>query len=113
MILITAPKINAVPTAIGAGTPSSRINTGAVTAPDPTPVSPTASAITKPSVTSSMLFAGLDMNPAFELLSTPAARTQIVRILGLGRARRAADARIALIVQRQERQSLALHIGPD
>src|SRR4051812_34801834 len=112
MILIRAPYISAVPTAIGAGTCINRISTGAVTEPAPTPVRPTASAIRNPSVISSMGSVRLDVDSALELPPAPTPRTRILRIRRARGARLTSNTRVALLVQRQERQSLSLHIGP-
>ncbi len=49
MILTTAPKISAVPTACDVGMPSSRIRRGVVIVPAPTPVNPMKVAMTNPS----------------------------------------------------------------
>ena len=57
-------------------------------------------------------FCRLDVNPAFELLALPAARARIVRIERQRRARLAADARVAELVERQQRDVVGLRVLP-
>src|SRR5580658_2005819 len=88
-----------------------RIKTGAVMTPAPTPVTPIATAMMKPRTISTWLFA-LDVNAALQLLAAPAARARVIGIDGRRGARRAADAGVALIVERQRRDAAALQVGP-
>ena len=51
--LVTAAQARSVPTATGAGTPKTVINSGVMIEPPPTPVSPTMAPTSRPTVASS------------------------------------------------------------
>ena len=76
-ILTAAPKISAVPTACLVGMPISRISSGVVIEPAPTPVIAIKTAMMKPRAISMIYFVDLfllDVNAALELaLALPAA----------------------------------------
>src|SRR5688572_7782219 len=55
----------------------------------------------------------LNVDPAFELLALPAAGARVVRVGGRRGARLAADARVAEVVERQQRDVVVLGILPD
>src|SRR5579875_3326116 len=96
-----APNVSAVPTPTAGETPNSRISSGVVRLPAPTPVSEMARAIANPSKTST-LAGPRDMDSALELASCPAAGARIGEIGWLSRARLTTDAGIAKLIERQQ-----------
>src|SRR5262245_54298836 len=55
----------------------------------------------------------LDMYPALQLFARPAARPRVVRVQRKRRAGFAADARVAQLVERQQRDVVILRVLPD
>src|SRR3954470_3499030 len=104
--------MSAVPTACGAGMWRNRISTGVVMTPAPTPVSPIAAAITNPSKNSMDSSLRLNVDAAFQLVTTPPARPRIVRVrrrLGAGLA---PDARVPQVVQGQGGDLVLFQVSP-
>src|ERR1700728_986834 len=117
-IFTMAPKARAVPTAVAGGTRKSKISKGVVMVPAPTPVREIASAMTKP-ITNSILVghgdvSGLsDVDAAFEFAAGPTPGARVARIGWQRGAGVAADARIADIVERQQRNAMLARKCPD
>src|SRR5580700_11023034 len=87
---------------------------GAVTVPAPTPVIAIKAAIRKPKASSIAISSvSLDVNSAFELLAGPATGAGIGGIGGKRGARRASDAGIALLVQREQGNAVQFGVVPD
>src|SRR5580698_1740198 len=127
MALTTALNTSAVPIACAGGTPRNRVSTGAVMTPPPTPVRPIMIAMPKP-IRNSMSAVGgewfvvrgagtprrtLQMDSALQFFPGPSARARIVRVYRKGGARDTTDARIAVIVQREQRDFVLAQVGPD
>src|SRR5277367_7118328 len=100
------PNASAVPTALIGGTCKKRMSTGAVMMPAPTPVTPMATAIRNPRTISIGLITR-DVDSALELASRPAARAQVFGIHWRRGAGLAADAGIALVVERKNGDAAA------
>src|SRR6266700_1441663 len=117
--LTMAEYASAVLTAISTGTCRKRINSGAVITPAPTPLSAITTAMQNP-ITKSIsvrfpvaFLRGLQMDAALLFPATPTSRAGIVGVEGQAGTGLAADAGVAFVVKREERNVVLHGVEPD